>query len=551
MPSTKRTRGVAPDVERTYPSLAHLNNAAVSTRLPSGRKGLRPLTPEEPTPELVWHVEDGPGKNYRKLGLELTLGGDLYRNGSHGLGLLQVLPDGTTRPLVKGPDLAPAVADRINMVVMKNGRFTGDLPPANHLNAMLRAESFLSCFPPVDAVVATTFYCDDYTLIQPGYHDGGERKRVLYVGPRPEVATDSMTTIHAFLDQMDFASNADRTNAIAAALTVLLRELWPGEKPVLVITATKSHAGKGTIMDFARGGVAKCDLLYESLDWPMHVAFQRQVRQDPDLGVVIFDNVRLDSAGGRGKCIRSAFIESFVTNPELNLSAPGGGDAMRLKNRYVVVINTNDGSLSRDLLNRALSIHLEPKGDVHDRQSKIGNPKLEFLPRNRAVIDAELRGMIERWRVAGCPLDEIVTHSMSPWAKVIGGILKHNGFSDFLANQWARRIDDDPRRRAVGLLGVAAPGDALTPKEWSRIMVQQGLEKLLIDSNDRGTDAGRERGVGVVLKPMIGETFEVSAAGKLYTLKLEGGNRRWTAGSNGHVRYKFEVLDVRDLPLDE
>jgi len=33
-------------------------------------------------------------------------------------------------------------------------------------------------------------------------------------------------------------------------------------------------------------------------------AFQRQVKLDPDLGVIIFDNVRLDSAGGRGKFIR-------------------------------------------------------------------------------------------------------------------------------------------------------------------------------------------------------------------------------------------------------
>ena len=92
---------------------------------------------------------------------------------------------------------------------------------------------------------------------------------------------------------------ADRTNAVAAALTTLLRHHWPGEKPLYQITATRRQAGKGTITDFARGSVGKADILYESIDWPMQARFQRQVKLDPDLGVINFDNVRLDSAGGR------------------------------------------------------------------------------------------------------------------------------------------------------------------------------------------------------------------------------------------------------------
>ena len=114
-----------------------------------------------------------------------------------------------------------------------------------------------------------------------------------------------MATITAFLDVMEFESRADRTNAVAAALTTLLRHHWLGEKPLYQITATKSHAGKGTVAEFARGSVGKADILYESIDWPMLSQFQRQVKLDPDLGVIIFDNVRLDSAGGRGKFIRA------------------------------------------------------------------------------------------------------------------------------------------------------------------------------------------------------------------------------------------------------
>ena len=37
---------------------------------------------------------------------------------------------------------------------------------------------------------------------------------------------------------MEFATNADRTNAVALALTVMLRYLWPGAKPIGIVTST-------------------------------------------------------------------------------------------------------------------------------------------------------------------------------------------------------------------------------------------------------------------------------------------------------------------------
>jgi len=510
-----------------------------------GRMRLQPPTEGK----FVWRVELGARKNYARLGERLARCDDLNRDRSDGLGLLQVLPNGRTRSIRKATELAPVIADRISMVVTKDGKVTSETPQAAHLNAMLRSEVFLSKFRPVDEVVGTPYYIDDFTLVRPGYHDGGPGKRVLYVGPEPEVG-DGLETVNAFLDVMEFATPADRTNAVAAALTVMLRHHFLGEKPLVQITATKSHAGKGTVTEFVRGSVPKADILYESIDWPMQAQFQRQVRLDPDLGVIVLDNVRLDSAGGRGKFIRSAFVEGFVTNAEVVLASPGAGEAVALSNKFVVVLNTNDGSLSQDILNRALPIHLAPRGSIHERRSPIGNPKLEFLPRNRSRIEAELRGMIERWRLAGRPLDESARHSMTPWARTIGGILLHGGFADFLGNQQARKVADDPLRRAVGILGAAKPGEALRPRDWARITVQQGLSKSLIPANERDTEKGRERSLGVLLKPLVGETFLVETETRRYRLRLLGGLRRWLPGKNPHVRYCFHVVEEETLEED-
>jgi hypothetical protein len=497
-----------------------------------------------------WQVEKGARSNYCRLGRRLAgANKNLFRNGGRGHGVILVASDGTWRLITKASQLAPIIVDCLTMKVMKEGKVVSELPSAAHLNAMLRSEVFLQQFPPVDRVTRAPLYDEDFSLLHPGYHDGGERRRLLYLGPKPQV-TDSLDTIRRFLDVMDFATAADRTNAVGAALTVLLRHRWPGEKPLVLITGTKSHAGKGTTAEFVRGSVAKADVLFEAIDWPMQSQFQRQVAQDPEIGVVFLDNVRLDSAGGRARFVRSAWLESFVTMPEVMLASPGAGEAIRLENRFVFIVNTNDGMLSPDLLNRAVPIHLAPRGNVHDRPCPIGNPKLEFLPQNRDRIEAELRGMIEYWRKKGQPLDEGVRHPMSLWAKTVGGILQVNGFTGFLANYHLSRVTEDPTREALAILAGAAPGKAMKPTEWAKIAVDQGLARTLFVSHDRDTENGRARAIGKTFTKHLGEVFTATTDHKQLRVRLDGGYVRWETGANPDQRYVFTILEQSDRPVD-
>ena len=501
--------------------------------------------------KFVWDVERGAAPNYERLGRRLAGSrGDLFRNHHDGHGLIHVKPDGTSQLITKGADLAPMIVDRVDMQVVKEGKVVSELPTAAHLRAMLRSEAFLEQFLPLDEVATEPTYLADFTLAKRGYNDGGPGQRILFVGPEPEIS-DSTSTIEQFLGLMDFASNADRTNTLAAALTVRLNRHWPGHKPVVLVTGTKSHSGKGTITDFFCGPAAKAPILYEANDWPMQSQLQRQLHSKPQTAVVVFDNVRRDSAGGQATFIRSAFIESLITSPEIVLASPGAGGVLRMENRLVVTINTNDGRLSTDLMNRGLFIHLAPKGSVFDRECPLGNPKLEFLPNNQARIEAELHGMIKRWRDAGCQLDHSVKHPMSPWAKTIGGILKASGYEDFLANSGDRKSSDDPIQDALAILGAAKPNKPLKPQEWARIAVKKGLKKTLLPPNERDSFEGQRRSIGVILSRHLDETFHVQTETQILKLRLDGGNRRWKKGGNPHVRYKFETLEATPLPVDD
>ena len=495
---------------------------------------------------LEWHEEDLPQINYPKLGKRLAACDDLYRCRDYAGGLLLILNGGDHRQITTAKALAAIVVDRVPVQVYKDGKPKGGRIPAAHLDTMLRAEVFLNCFRPVDLVTGVPLFLADFSLSRPGLNQGGDGQRIFYSGDSPTIS-DSMETITNFLDVMAFEGNADRTNAVAAALTVLLRNHWPGGKPILTVTANKSHAGKDTVISFAVNEAKSTSISHQLKDWAFERAFVGALKTAPDTAVVIMENARLD---GRERSIASAFLERFVTDPNPFLFSTGTGEPVRFRNTIVTAISTNFGNVSEDIANRDLPVRMNLVGNVADRKSPIGNPRLEFLPANKHRIAAELRGMVNRWKAAGMPLDEAVRHPFSLWAKTVGGILLVNGFKDFLANYGQRKTLDDPLRRGLAILGAARPEVWLKPEEWARLAVQLGVDKAVIPVADQGSGAGRIRGIGVVLSAHRDETFEGETETHKVHLQLERKRGRWGGGAP-HVRYQFSVSSREEIPADD
>ncbi len=501
--------------------------------------------------EFVWDENRYAMDNFAALGERLARTGDLFRNSADGGGLLLLLPDGRQRAIARAQDLAAIIADRVRLRRRKDGNDKGDSIPTAHLNAMLQSNAFLGKFAPLDHVTRTPLYLPGFALTKPGYNDGGDGYRVFYAGPEPEVAGPP-DMIGRFLDTMDWESNADRTNAVAAALTVMLRNHFPGGKPIILATASKSHAGKDTVLDFAAGQAGSVSISYQGTNWALERSFVGAIKTAPDAGVVVIENARL---GPRDKFIASAFIERFVTDPEPLLFSTGTGAPVRRRNDFVLGISTNFGTVSEDALNRSLPLRLHLIGDVADRKSPIGNPRYEFLPANKERIAAELRGMIERWKEAGQPLDEEVRHPFSQWAKTIGGILKVNGFTDFLANYGVRKTSDDPIRKAVGLLGAyefrsgsaGSAGEWRRAGEWAEIVSTLGLVRTLVAERDRENDDSRARAMGVVLSTYEQETFTAEDESRLLTLRLEKSRHRRN-NEEAKVYYRFVLVGEEALP---
>lgn len=499
-------------------------------------------------PQVYWHDESPASDNFETLGRALAMSGDLFRQPGHDGGLFLVKPDGTPRSITKGKQLSAVIADRIDLHRFHNEKQKPSRISASTLDEMLHTEAFLSHFAPVDRITSQPEYLPGFTLTNPGYNDGGDGHRVVFIGESPE-PSDSMERINTFLDVMDFQTQADRANAVAGLLTVLLRHQWPGGKPIILATASKSHSGKDTVLDFIAGMTPKTSVSWEPADWATQKAIIASLNTDPSIGVIRLENARVK---GNSK-IASAFVERFVTDPSPVLFSPGcGPEPRRIRNEIVMSISTNFGSLSEDLLNRGLPIHLQPNGSITDRRSDIGNPRHQYLPRYRDEIAAEAHGMIARWRAAGMPLDESKYHPCTEWAHVIGGILMVNGIEGFLDNYADRRVADDPIRSSIAVLGSHLLNKCLPISEVVAEVGRLGLTDPLVPRNERSTHEAQKRGLGKVLSAHADEKFVVPSEDdeeERVVFRLEKLRRRFEHGK-AEFRYGFFVVDEMESGND-
>jgi hypothetical protein len=496
-----------------------------------------------PNVTFEWHKDAPPGPQSHELSRVLASLDTMFRTPDRKIVELRYGSD--PRWIRDTTDLEAVIRENITITVFNKGKISGNAIPAADLKVLLRSSVLQTELPVVDKITANVTFTTEWEMTRPGYNDGPDGQRYFYTGKDIQPERDPIRTMQ-FLNAMPFKSQGDRANALAFALTTILRHQWAGGKPMAQVTANKSHAGKDTVLDFAVGKGERVEIAYHYHDWALQNEAVSAL-SDPNVEVLVIGNIRTG-----GALIESAFLERTITTPKsLMQSSKRRGDGYRRDGDFVIAATANNGRFSIDLANRGLPIHLDLVGDVHNRPTPIGDPRADFLPAHRDEIEAELCGLIENWKDAGRPLDDQVRHPMNAWAQTIGGILKSNRIEGFLSNWNLQRSANDATREALGELAMAASTRSLPDRGdgWLRVETlrklaeEEGIISTLMDRRHQESTRAVERQLGVALSAHRDETLFVENDEGIHEFTLRKARRR--VGDTEATVYKFEVGPVR------
>ncbi|HEX5105008.1 MAG TPA: hypothetical protein VFV87_14410 [Pirellulaceae bacterium] len=297
--------------------------------------------------QLVWFDQFQPVVNHLNTAKALAESGEIFLDGPAG-GLVRVRDNALER-ISKGKDLSAVLSDLVDVQYLTDGKLSTAVP-ASKLDIALRSSVFREQLAVLDGLTTVPAFAPDWSLLRPGYNgDLGDGYRYFLAGEQPRVDR-KLKFLPRFLDALRFESDADRTNAFASGLAPYLRLLYPGRLPVNLYLSKSSFGGKGTLFEATCGLCPRVKINLEAADWANKKNVAIAINADPTTVVVLVDNVDID--------LRSAFIESLVTDARQAIHCTGSGDPIGRPYRLVVVVTMNVADVSLDILHRSIPVML-------------------------------------------------------------------------------------------------------------------------------------------------------------------------------------------------
>ena len=233
------------------------------------------------------------------------------------------------------------------------------------------------------------------------------------------------------LQDFPFEAESDFENAIAFALTLIVRQsLKTGEEvPLFDVTAAREGIGKSLLA---------CTLCSAVMGYNMATDNLSSNREEIEKAVggillagresVVFDNVDTD------KPVDSGLLASIITQSKRSVRPLGTSLMAVVENRATFCFTGSNVEIKPELAKRMVAIRLSDVGiPEKDRKVKIEGIQDYVLMHRDRYLSALLR-MVQRWIDAGKPEGQNL-HRMRQWSRVVRGIMEVNGFgAAFLQN---------------------------------------------------------------------------------------------------------------------
>ena len=240
---------------------------------------------------------------------------------------------------------------------------------------------------------------------------------------------NARSVIDDLFTDFPFASEADRTHAVGLLLLPFVRQYIKGPAPMHLVEAPEAGSGKGLLVH-----TALCPAV------GVNIGVIADARDDDEMRkritarmvegcpVTLLDNLN--------RPLTSGALAAALTAPRWDDRRLGTLEVIRVPITTLWVVTGNNPVMSLELARRAVRVRLDPKIDrPWLRNGWRHSNLLQFVREKRAEFIAAALTLARAWLDAGEPAPSAQPlGSFEDWTRVIGGIVQHAGYEDFMGN---------------------------------------------------------------------------------------------------------------------
>jgi hypothetical protein len=407
-------------------------------------------------------------------------------------------------------------------------------PPARHISILYDSQSF-RYLPSLAGLARQPYFreSDGELVTESGYDKKSKMFGVFdprqFEIPEPtqEAAQEALGFLKDLLLEFRFVSNADKSAALSAIITAVVRPTLP-QAPAFHVKAPASGSGKTYMCELigafaGPGGNAKVS--YPKTSEEATKVLLSLLLTSP--AVIEFDDMDGDWAP-------HGTINRVLTSEHITDRILGVSKMATVSTRTLFLGSGNNVGPVRDLLRRVLTINIDPRCATPATITYKGSP-VSGVHQQRGRYVAAVLTIIRAWRKAGSPradVDSIATYG-GAWAEYCRHPLIWLGLPD-PATTLLEQVKHDPDADSLGNLMV----------EWKRVFGSSPttVRKAVTARDDDFLDALREFPVeekGFINRSKLGWILKKNAN------RIVGGLEFQRAEADGRTAWRVVEAGAR------
>lgn len=368
-------------------------------------------------------------------------------------GYLARLVEGETNLSIEHLDEAYAYGSLVRVAdwVQIKGNRTLDAKPPRELARDLLSRPHPD-LPKIEAVVAApVFDATGRLIITPGYHREPrlwlranawiEHIRVPDKPTDAEVAAAVQLICQDLLFDFPFIAQSDEANAVAAFILPFVRRMVAGTTPIHLIEAPTPGSGKGLLAD-----LVSIVALGEACEPTTITSNEDESRKK--LTALLSQGYPIISIDNVHEGLESGQLAAAITATRWKDRLLGKSQMVVYRNLALWLVTANNPKLSMEIARRCVRTRIEPNEErPWERRGFKHDPIREWALEHRPELVRAILTIVQSWIAAGMPPGTKSLGSFESWSRVIGGILRHAGITEFLQDAESFYDTADPESR--------------------------------------------------------------------------------------------------------